>query len=105
MNGLYLLRIGVRIKSQSQGIGRQLMNYLLEEHPLHILTLDVSTDNQRANTFYKSFGLQATNIYLSMPDEVEFAFFESMIDTKGGKIKSNYERELDEFNKITEDGE
>jgi len=57
MPGLYLLRIGVRIKSQSQGIGRQLMNYLLEEHPLHILTLDVSTDNQRANTFYKSFGL------------------------------------------------
>jgi hypothetical protein len=33
------------------------MNYLLEEHPLHILTLDVSTDNERANTFYKSFGL------------------------------------------------
>ena len=32
-----------------------------------------------------------------MPDEVEFALFESMIDTKGGKIKSNYERELVEF--------
>jgi len=40
-----------------------------------------------------------------MPDEVEFAFFESMIDTKGGKIKSTYERELEEFNKKTKDGE
>ena len=81
------------------------MNYLLEEHPLHVLTLDVSTDNERANTFYKSFGLQAANIYLSMPDEVEFAFFESMIDTKGGKIKSTYERELEEFNKNSKGGE
>ena len=81
------------------------MNYLLREHPLHILTLDVSTDNQRANTFYKSFGLQVVNTYLSMPDEVEFAYFESMIDTKGAKIKSNYERELEKVKEITNDRE
>ena len=81
------------------------MNYLLREHPLHILTLDVSTDNQRVNMFYKSFGLQVGNTYLSMPDEVEFAFFENMIDRKGAKIKSNYERELEKVKEITNDRE
>ena len=30
---VYLLRIGVRINSQRQGIGRKLMKYLLEEYP------------------------------------------------------------------------
>jgi len=44
--------------------------------------------------FYKSFGLQIKEIYLSVPDEVEFAQFESQIDEKGNKILSKYEHEL-----------
>lgn len=47
--------------------------------------------------FYKSFGLQIKEIYLSVPDAVEFAQFESQIDEKGNKIVSKYERELFDY--------
>ena len=49
---VYLLRIGVRVNSQRQGIGRKLMNYLLENYPEHPISLDVSTDNAKAVGFY-----------------------------------------------------
>lgn len=42
---VYLLRIGVRINSQRQGIGRKLVTYLFDTYPEHALSLDVSTDN------------------------------------------------------------
>ena len=50
--GVYLLRIGVRLNCQRQGIGRLLMNFLLTSYPEHALTLDVSTDNDKAVKFY-----------------------------------------------------
>lgn len=86
MPALYLLRIGVRINSQRQGIGRKLMNYLLETYPEHPISLDVSTDNTSAVKFYKSCGLRVRELYLSMPDNVEFALFESPLDKKGKKL-------------------
>eukprot|EP00354_Favella_ehrenbergii_P011681 CAMPEP_0170470590 /NCGR_PEP_ID=MMETSP0123-20130129/13006_1 /TAXON_ID=182087 /ORGANISM="Favella ehrenbergii, Strain Fehren 1" /LENGTH=111 /DNA_ID=CAMNT_0010737783 /DNA_START=224 /DNA_END=559 /DNA_ORIENTATION=+ len=52
--GSYLMRIGVR--SQRQGIGKKLMQYLLSNYPTH-LTLDVSTDNAKAMAFYERLGL------------------------------------------------
>ena len=88
---VYLLRIGVRINCQRQGIGRLLMNYLLTSYPEHGLTLDVSTDNEKAVGFYRRVGLKIANIYLSMPDNVEFALFETPLDKRGKKIISTYE--------------
>jgi ribosomal protein S18 acetylase RimI-like enzyme len=52
INSVYLLRIGVRINSQRQGIGRKLVDYLLDTYPEHALSLDVSTDNITALNFY-----------------------------------------------------
>ena len=49
--GCYLMRIGVRSKCQRQGIGRKLMAYLFNKYPKH-LSLDVSTDNMKAELFY-----------------------------------------------------
>jgi len=49
---VYLLRIGVRINSQRQGIGRKLMNYILGNYSEHPISLDVSTDNGKALKFY-----------------------------------------------------
>jgi ribosomal protein S18 acetylase RimI-like enzyme len=51
------MRIGVRSKSQRQGIGRKLMDYLFEKFPTH-LSLDVSTDNAKAVHFYQKVGLE-----------------------------------------------
>ena len=87
---VYLLRIGVRINSQRQGIGRKLVNYLLETFPTHALSLDVSTDNDNAVAFYRKVGLKIQRIYMS-PDEVEFALFESPLDKKGNKIMAGDE--------------
>jgi ribosomal protein S18 acetylase RimI-like enzyme len=55
---VYLLRIGVRINSQRQGIGRKLVTYLLDTYPEHALSLDVSTDNVTAVAFYRRMGLR-----------------------------------------------
>ena len=74
-SGCYLMRIGVRAKCQRQGIGRQLMSYLFEKYPKH-LSLDVSTDNEKAVKFYQRCGLMIINTYLS-EDKVEFNTFET----------------------------
>jgi len=71
----YLMRIGVRAKSQRQGIGRKLMGYLFGKYPNH-LSLDVSTDNQKAVNFYKRIGLDLVETYLS-EEKVEFNKFET----------------------------
>ena len=73
--GCYLMRIGVRSKCQRQGIGRKLMVYLFNKYPKH-LSLDVSTDNSKAVSFYHRIGLQVTDTYLS-EDKVEFNKFET----------------------------
>jgi len=64
---VYLLRIGVRINSQRQGIGRKLVSYLFETYPEHALSLDVSTDNDKAVRFYRRIGLKIQQLYMS-PD-------------------------------------
>ena len=87
-NSVYLLRIGVRINSQRQGIGRKLLNYLLETYPQHALSLDVSTDNTSAVSFYRRMGLKIQRLYLE-GDGVEFATFETPLDKKGKKIMIN----------------
>ena len=46
-HGCYLMRIAVRSKCQRHGIGRFLINWLMENYPIH-LELDVSTDNAKA---------------------------------------------------------
>lgn len=86
---VYLLRIGVRINSQRQGIGRKLLSYLLEAYPKHALSLDVSTDNSKAVSFYRKMGLKIQKLYLSAPDNVEFALFETPLDKKGVKLDIN----------------
>ena len=91
---VYLLRIGVRLNCQRQGIGRRLMNYMLTTYPSHALSLDVSTDNETAVRFYQRVGLQIRDIYTSVPDEVEFALFETPLDRRGRKIMSVYEAKL-----------
>ena len=83
---VYLLRIGVRINSQRQGIGKKLFSYLLDTYPKHGLSLDVSTDNESAIVFYKKMGLAIRELYLSEPDKVEFALLETPLDKKGIKI-------------------
>lgn len=85
MPQVYLLRIGVRVNSQRQGIGRKLMNYIFETYPQHPIGLDVSTDNP-AVKFYLSCGLRIRELYLSSPDNVEFALFETPIDKRGKKL-------------------
>lgn len=73
--GCYLMRIGVRSRCQRQGIGRKLMEYLFLRYPKS-LSLDVSTDNAKAVSFYKRVGLNISEIYLS-EEKVEFAKFET----------------------------
>ena len=82
----YLLRIGVRINSQRQGIGRMMLDYLLKTYPQHALSLDVSTDNEKAVNFYSKNGLKVQKVYLSEPDKVEFALFETPLDKKAKRI-------------------
>jgi ribosomal protein S18 acetylase RimI-like enzyme len=73
--GCYLMRIGVRSRCQRQGIGRKLMTYLFEKYPLH-MSLDVSTDNEKAVHFYHKCGLELVEKYVS-EEKVEFAKFET----------------------------
>ena len=70
------------------------MNFIHQNYPENALSLDVSTDNDRAVKFYFSVGLKIQNVYHSVPDNVEFAFFETPLDTKGNKIVSQYEIDL-----------
>ena len=83
---VYLLRIGVRINTQRMGIGRKMMSWLFKTYPQHSLSLDVSTDNDKALNFYRKNGLRIKDIYLSVPDNVEFALFETPLDSKGCKL-------------------
>ena len=69
------MRIGVRNKCQRQGIGRKLMTYLFNRYPNH-LSLDVSSDNEKAVQFYHKCGLTLVETYLS-EDKVEFNKFET----------------------------
>ena len=50
------------------------------------MSLDVSTDNIKAVSFYLRNGLKIKQIYLSSPDEVEFALFETPLDKKGSRL-------------------
>jgi len=61
------------------------MNYIFETYPEHLIGLDVSTDNP-AVKFYLRCGLKIREIYLSSPDNIEFALFETPIDKKGKKL-------------------
>ena len=87
----YLHRIAVRINSQGQGIGKQMVNFLLMNYPNHALSLDVRTDSLYAVEFYKRVGLKVQRIYMSEPDKIEFAQMESELDRQGNKIPSDYE--------------
>ena len=70
------MRIGVRARSQRQGIGRKLLEYLLREYPA-FLSLDVSTDNAKAIAFYHRVGLEISKTYITEEEKVEFATFTS----------------------------
>lgn len=48
--------------------------------------MDVSTDNLSAVSFYRRNGLKIQEVYLSTPDNVEFALFETPLDKKGAKL-------------------
>jgi ribosomal protein S18 acetylase RimI-like enzyme len=76
--GCYLMRIAVRTKSQRGGIGRRLMNYMFQAYP-NYLSLDVSTDNEKAVSFYSRIGLEISKTYLSQ-EKVEFASFQTPAD-------------------------
>lgn len=74
-----------------------MMNFLLEKYPEHPISLDVSTDNDSAMGFYMSCGLRIRELYLSSPDNVEFALFESPIDKKGKKLNIKEQKNWDEL--------
>jgi RimJ/RimL family protein N-acetyltransferase len=56
-----------------------MMKFLFASFPKHALSLDVSTDNTKAVRFYRKMGLKIQSLYLSEPDKVEFALFETPI--------------------------
>ena len=82
---VYLHRIGVKRTCRRLGIGRKLVNYLLETYPQHALSLEVNTESAYAVAFYKSFGLKVKSVYL-LSEEDEFAVFETPLDKNGRKI-------------------
>ena len=106
--GSYLMRIGVRAKCQRQGIGRKLMDYLLTNFPAH-LTLDVSTDNAKATSFYKRLGLVVERTYLTEEDQVEFAAFSTPEDfvyagmNEPTKVKEETKQSEQEAKNIVDD--
>lgn len=51
------------------------MNYLFSAYP-NYLSLDVSTDNEKAVSFYTRIGLEVAKTYLSQ-EKVEFAQFQT----------------------------
>ena len=59
------------------------MDYFTQNYPQLPLSLDVSTDNPSAIGFYRKCGLMIKEVYVSEPDRIEFAAFESPIDKKG----------------------
>ena len=61
------------------------MDFIFENYPDHPIGLDVSTDNP-AVKFYLRCGMRIRELYLSCPDNVEFALFETPIDKKGKKL-------------------
>lgn len=66
------------------------MNYLFQKYQTH-LSLDVSTDNAKAVSFYHRIGLNLSETYLS-EDKVEFAKFETPADF--------FTRRAEELNKV-----
>ena len=62
------------------------MNYLNDNYSNHPISLDVSTDNLSAVSFYRRSGLKIQDIYLSQPDLVEFALFETPLDKNGKRL-------------------
>ena len=54
------------------------MDYLFEKYPAH-LSLDVSTDNEKAVKFYHKCRLNLAETYIS-EEKVEFAKFETPSD-------------------------
>lgn len=71
-----------------------MVNHIFLSYPQYALSLDVSTDNVNAVEFYKRVGMQIREIYLSDPDQVEFAAMETPLDASGNKIVTEYEKKL-----------
>ena len=85
------------------------MEYLLVNYSAH-LSLDVSTDNQQAISFYHRLGLIIDRTYITAEDKVEFASFatpEDFVyrprtpkieaksdDQKSGDVTETFEEEL-----------
>jgi len=74
--GSYLMRIAVRPRCQGSGIGRKLINWLMQNYPQH-LELDVSSDNERAIGFYHRIGLVVAKEYETGRPAVKFFKFSS----------------------------
>ena len=72
--GSYLMRIAVRTKCQRHGIGRALVQWLLDKYPAQ-LELDVSVDNERAVRFYQRVGLSVKKTYFTQDSGIEFVTF------------------------------
>ena len=73
------MRIGVRARCQRQGIGRKLLEYLFQNYPAH-LSLDVSTDNEKAFNFYHRMGLYIERQYVTEEENIKFATFSTPED-------------------------
>ena len=65
------------------------MRCLFESYPEHALSLDVTTDNERALRFYNKVGLKIRELSITPDDQVEFAFFETPLNEKGHKMREN----------------
>lgn len=70
------MRIAVRTKCQRKGVGRKLIEYMFKHYPAH-LSLDVSTDNAKAMSFYNRVGLEVERLYLTEEEKIEFASFKT----------------------------
>ena len=73
------------------------MDFIFKNYPDHPMTLDVSTENSKALKFYFNCGLKIREIYLSCPDSVEFALYETPIDKKGKKLKLKEQENWEEL--------
>ena len=51
------------------------MNHMFEKYPSY-LSLDVSTDNDKAISFYSRLGLEIAKTYISQ-EKIEFAMFQT----------------------------
>ena len=101
------MRIGVRARCQRQGIGRTLMEYLLVNYSAH-LSLDVSTDNEQAISFYHRLGLIIDRTYITEEEKVEFASFATPEDfvyrprTRIPKIEAKIDKKSDDVTEVEE---